>query len=74
MSQNFIYLASATLNKPPIISETGKLMRDGLGKKQLRLFECDGPSELHGEKMFVFPMLKEGGGYEQLRISGSGDS
>ena len=39
-------------------------MRGGLGKKQLTLFEHDGPSELHGEIMLAFPKLKDGGGYE----------
>ena len=48
-------------------------MRGGLGKKQLTLFEHDGLSELHGEIMLAFPKLKEGGGYELLRIGGSGD-
>ena len=48
-------------------------MRGGLGKKQLTLFEHDGPSELHGEIMLAFPKLKDGGGYELLRIGASGD-
>ena len=72
-NHDFVCLTSTMQSKPPTSFETGELMRGGLGKKQLTLFEHDGPSELHGEIMLAFPKLKEGGGYELLRIGGSGD-
>ena len=43
-----------------------------MGRKQLSLFDYDGATELHSEIMYAFPILKDGGGYELLRVSGSG--
>ena len=50
-NHDFICLASTTQSKPPNSFEARELMRGGLGKNQLTLFEHDGPFELHGEIM-----------------------
>lgn len=69
---HFVCLSSTTVKKPPSSLETANLIRAGLGKKQLTLFEGDGSVEVHSEIMQAFPRLKEGGGYELMRVSESG--
>ena len=69
---DFVCLSSTTATKPPSSLETATLLTAGLGRKQLTLFEGDGSFELHTEIMQAFPRLQDGGGYELLRVSDSG--
>lgn len=55
--------------KPPSSLETADLIRAGLGKKHLTLFDGDGSQELHTEILNAFPRLREGGGYELMRVA-----
>lgn len=71
-SHDFVCLASTTAHKPPSSLETADLIRAGLGRKQLALFETDDGCDVHSEIMNAFPRLKDGGGYELLRIGESG--
>lgn len=49
-----------------------ELMNGGLGRKQLTLFKYDGAAEIHSEILYAFAILREGGGYELLRVSDCG--
>ena len=69
---DFVCLSSTRATKPPSSLETADFIRAGLGRKQLTLFEGDGSFELHSEIMQAFPRLHDGGGYELLRLSESG--
>ena len=69
---DFVCLSSTTATKPPTSLETADLIRAGLGRKQLTLFEGDRSVEVHTEIMQAFPRLQEGGGYELMRVSESG--
>ena len=63
---------STTTTKPPPCLEIADLIRAGLGRKQITLFDGDGSHELHREILHTFPRLSEGGGYELLRVAESG--
>lgn len=69
---DFVCLWSTKSTKPPSSLETANLIRAGLGRKQLTLFEGDGSQELHAEILNAFPRLREGGGYELMRVAESG--
>lgn len=69
---DFVCLSSTTATKPPSSLEIAALIRAGLGRKQLTLFEGDGSVEVHTEIMQSFPRLQEGGGYELMRVAESG--
>ena len=71
-SQDFVCLWSTTTTKPPSCLEIADLIRAGLGRKQITLFDGDGSHELHREILHTFPRLSEGGGYELLRVAKSG--
>ena len=71
-SDDFVCLWSTTTTKPPSCLEIADLIRAGLGKKQITLFDGDGSHELHREILHTFPRLSEGGGYELLRVAESG--
>ena len=61
-----------TTTKPPSCLEIADLVRAGLGRKQITLFDGDGSHELHREILHTFPYLSEGGGYELLHVAESG--
>ena len=65
-------VATTTAAKPLSSLQTANLMRAGLGKKQLTLFEGDDSCDLHSEILMAFPRLQDGGGYELLRVAESG--
>lgn len=69
---DFVCFWSTKATKPPSSLETANLIRAGLGRKQLLLFEGDGSQELHAEILQAFPRLREGGGYELMRVAESG--
>ena len=46
-SHDFVCLWSTTTTKPPSCLEIVDLIRDGLGRKQITLFDGDGSHELH---------------------------
>lgn len=71
-NHDFICLSDTTCTKPPTPFKIGKLMRAGLGRKQITLFEHNEAAEIHAEIMLAFPGLKDGGGYELLCVGGSG--
>ena len=71
-THDFVCLATTTAAKPPSSLQTANLMRAGLGKKQLTLFEGDDSCDLHSEILRAFPRLQDGGGYELLRVVESG--
>ena len=71
-THDFVCLANTTCTKPPTSLETGELLRAGLGRKQLTMFCFGDSSDFHSEIMNAFPDLKEGGGYELLRVGDSG--
>ena len=71
-NHDFICLPSTSCTIVPSGIEMAELMRGGLGRKQLSLFENDSAAELHSEILYAFPALKDGGGYELLRVSGCG--
>ena len=71
-SHDFVCLWSTSTTKPPSCLEIADLIRAGLGRKQITLFDGDGSHELHREILHTFPRLSEGGGYELLRVAESG--
>ena len=71
-THDFVCLASTIASKPPSSLETASLIRAGLGKKQLTLFEADDGCDVHAEILRAFPKLVDGGGYELMRVGESG--
>lgn len=71
-THDFICLSKTTDNKAPSSFEAGELYRAGLGKRQLSFMENGDSNEIHDEIMETFPKLKEGGGYELLRVNDVG--
>ena len=55
---DFVCLAHTTATKPLTSLQIADLMRAGLGRKQLTLFEGDGSVEVHTEIMQSFPSLQ----------------
>lgn len=70
---DFVCLSSKSAAKPPSPFAAGELLRGGLGRKQLILFPGDQAMELHAEIINAFPMLKDGGGYDLLRLGDGTD-
>jgi len=71
-THDFVCLASTIASKPPSSLETASLIRAGLGKMQLTLFEADDGSDVHAQILRAFPKLQDGGGYELMRVGESG--
>ena len=71
-THDFVCLANTACTKPPTSLHAGELLRAGLGRKQLTMFGFGDSSDFHSEIMNAFPDLKEGGGYELLRVGDSG--
>ena len=71
-SHDFVCLWSTTTTKPPSCLKIVDLIRAGLGRKQITLFDEDGSHKLHREILHTFPHLSEGGGYELLRVAETG--
>ena len=71
-NHDFICLSSTSCTKVPSGIEMAQLIKGGLGRKQLMLFEYNGAADLHSEILHAFPILRDGGGYELLRVSGCG--
>jgi hypothetical protein len=69
---DFVCLSRTSDNKAPSSLEVGELLRAGLGRKQLSFPDDGDSSEVHSEIMAAFPKLKEGGGYELLRLNDAG--
>ena len=70
-THDFVCLSSTKCMRPPTSLQAGELMRAGLGKKPLSVFSLAESSELHEEILDAFPKLKDGGGYELLRVGES---
>ena len=69
---SFVCLAKVGQYLPPDTADRVRLVQAGLGEKRITCGVDSGPEDLHQELLAGFPRLKNGGGYEYLKLDECG--
>ena len=71
-THTFVCLSNPEQNYVPDSDERGQLQLAGLGEKKISLLADSGSYDIYSELQFQFPKLKDGGGFEMLRVTEGG--